>query len=174
METAALLKMSLFLQTGLALAVLVVILFRGANKVYPQLPLLLGAQCVSVVVSLATLYFREDLGISLNASYWALYVSSWVCGGLAFLLRILLVYAVFAEAMRPMSGLHQAGKMVFRWVGVVSGLVALALVAGPGVFSSISGLTTVFSRLQQGVSVLTLCLLVFRLLRVTSAWPHVP
>jgi hypothetical protein len=60
-----------------------------------------------------------------------------------------------------MSGLHSAGKMVFRWVAVVSGLVACALVAGPDTFTSRSGFAAVISHLQQGASVLTLCLLVF-------------
>ena len=115
----------------------------------------------SISVTLGLLFFRKALHISIDVAYPLYFAANWIAGGFAFVIRILIVYAVFAEAMRPLSGLHQAGKIIFRWVGVVSALVAFALVAGPGVFSSVGALTNVFSRLQQGVSVLTLCLLVF-------------
>ncbi len=161
MNTEDLLEASLFLQVALTLVVLATLLLRKAHRVFPQLPMLLGVQAVSIVVSLATMYFRQRLGISIDVSYNSLYLSTWICGAFALFLRILIVYAVFTEAMRPLAGLHQAGKLVFRWVGVVSALVSCALVAGPGVFSSVSALGSVFARLQQGVSVLTLCLLVF-------------
>ncbi len=161
MNTERLLEISLFLQVGLSVFVLSAILMRKAHRIFPQLALLVGVQTCSVVVALAIMYFRQRLNISLMAAYTAFYWSSWASSILVFVLRLLNVYAVFAEAMRPMAGLHKAGKLIFRWVGLVSALVALALVAGPGVFSSREALVNVFSRLQQGVSVLTLCLLVF-------------
>ncbi len=161
MRTEDLLEASLFLQAALAVGVLVTLLLRKAHRVFPQLPMLLGVQAVAVGVSVSIMYFRQRLGLTLDVAYNSLYLSTWICSGLTLLLRILIVYAVFSEAMRPLAGLHKAGKLVFRWVGVVSALVAFALVAGPGVFSSVSALESVFSRLQQGVSVLTLCLLVF-------------
>ncbi len=161
MSTESLLEASMFLQLVMTCFVLGFILFRKAHRIFPQLAFLLGIQGCALTLSIAIMWFRRSLHMSIEGAYETLYLSSWAAGGIVFLFRISIVYAVFAEAMRPMAGLHQAGKIIFRWVGVVSSLVAFALVAGPGVFSSREALADVLSHLQQGVSVLTLCLLVF-------------
>ena len=161
MSTRDLLRLSLFLQTGMTVWVLLTFVLRKAHRIYPHLGLLLGAEALAVSVTLALLFFRKALHLGLDFAYLAYFWTTWLSCGTFLVLRILIVYSVFTEAMRPMSGLHQAGKIVFRWVGVVSALVALALVAGPGVFSSVESWLSILSRLQQGVSVLTLCLLVF-------------
>lgn len=161
MAIKALLEAALFLQIGMGLTVLGVILFRGANEIFPQLAWLLGANALENGISLAIMFFRKRLHLSMDVAYPVLFYSTWIFSAVSCLLRILIIYSVFAEAMRPMSGLHQAGKIVFRWVAVVSGLVAFALVAGPGVFTSLNAFGQVFGHLQQGVCVLTLCILVF-------------
>ena len=161
MSTKELLEASLFLQIGLNVGVFSAIAYRKGHRVFPQLSLMLLVEFCSVSVTLALLFFRKPLHVSFDRAYAGYFWTAWISCGLSLIFRILAVYAVFAEAMRPLSGLHEAGKMIFRWVGLVSALVAFALLAGPGVFSSLGALTTVFSRLQQGVSVLTLCLLVF-------------
>ena len=161
MNTKALLEVSLFLQIGISVAVLVTIILRRAYRVFPQLTMLLAVMAVESCVSLMLLFFRKALHLSIGVAYPMLFYSTWICGAFSCLVRIVVIYSVFAEAMRPLSGLHQAGKIIFRWVAVVSGLVAFALVAGPGVFSSFVAFGEVFGHLQQGVSVLTICLLVF-------------
>lgn len=161
MNTKALLEASLFLQIGIGVTVLATIILRRAYRVFPQLTVLLGVMALEGCVSLLLLFFRKYLHLSIGVAYPVLFYSTWIFGAVSCLLRILIIYSVFAEAMRPLSGLHQAGKLIFRWVAVVSGLVAFALVAGPGVFSSLAAFGEVFGHLQQGVSVLTICLLVF-------------
>ena len=161
MSTKDFLEASLYLQAGLGLLTLSVMCVRRAFRIFPYLVMLLSVETLSVVAQIAFLFYRRDLHLSKDQDYVALFFTNWIAGGISLLLRLTIVYGVFSEAMRPLSGLHQAGKIIFRWVAVVSALVALALLAGPGVFSSIDALTNVFSRLQQGVSVLTLCLLVF-------------
>ena len=161
MNTKELLEAAYFFQAGLGLLILLIMRARRSLKVFPHLGWLLAVETFAVVANIAFLFFRRDLHLSRDQDYWALFLVTYIAHGLALVLRVLIVYSVFAEAMRPLAGLHQAGKMIFRWVGVVSFLVASALVAGPGVFSSVEALTNTFSRLQQGVSVLTLCLLVF-------------
>ncbi len=161
MNTKALFEASLILQVGMDAAVLGVILLRKAYRVFPQLAFLLALQMAGNSVQLSLLFFRRALHLSIDVAYPALFYSIWIVTALSCLLRILIVYSVFAEAMRPMVGLHKAGKIIFRWVAVVSALVASALVAGPGVFSSLDRFGQVFGQVQQGVSVLTLCILVF-------------
>ena len=161
MTQMTLLKMSLFLQLTFSIAVLVTMMARKVYRTFPQLAILLSVETLQVVMSLSLLFFRKDLHLSKGVAYPVLFYSTWIASAVACLLRMLIVYAVFAEAMRPMAGLHHAGKIVFRWVAVVSALVAIALVAGPGVFSSLAAFGETFGHLQQGVSVLTICLLVF-------------
>lgn len=161
MTTKALLEIALFVEGSLCLTVLLVMLLRRALTSFPQLGLYLAVQTLMVSISVSLLYFRRALHLDVPHAYLAYFLTYWIYSALTFVLHVAVVYAVFAEAMRPMSGLHSAGKIVFRWVAVVSGLVACALVAGPGTFSSREGFAFVVSHLQQGVSVLTLCLLVF-------------
>ena len=161
MNIKELLEGAYLLQAGLGLAVLLILQLRKAFNIFPQLRMLLVIETVSMSLQIAFLFHRHNLHITKEQDYLALFLTNWITGGLALAMRILIVYGVFSEAMRPLSGLHAVGKIIFRWVGVVSGLVALALVAGPGVFTSRDALIEVFGRLQQGVSVLTICLLVF-------------
>ena len=161
MDVKALLQAALLLQVGMSVVVLGTMWFRRASRIFPYLACFLLVQAVACSITVGLLYHRVALHLSRDAAYSALYYSIWVSGALLCLLRILIIYSVFTEAMRPMTGLHKAGKIIFRWVGVVSALVAFAMVAGPGVFSNMAALEDVFSRLQQGVSVLTICLLVF-------------
>ena len=106
------------------------------------------------------MFFRKLTHLDVDQAYSALFLTYWISSVVEFVLRIFIVYSVFAEAMRPFSGLHRAGKIVFIWAAAVSGLVALSLVMGPQVLSSKEALEEMLGRLQQGLSVLTLCLLV--------------
>jgi hypothetical protein len=78
---------------------------------------------------------------------------------------IAVIYTVFRLAMRPLVGLHNIGKVVFRWVAGVSLLLSLAFAVGPHLV--LSGSTAaaryanISGQLEQGISVLILCLLLF-------------
>ncbi len=161
MSTKELLGISLFVQVLMSVGVMAAIIWRKAYRIFPPLVYLLAVDAGTVSVTLALLYFRKALHLSLDSAYTMYFWVNWATTGFDLVLRVMTVYAIFAEAIRPMQGLHKVGKVIFRWVGLASILVALAMVAGPGVFSSLQGLATIFSHLQQGVSVLTLCLLVF-------------
>src|SRR5579875_1544518 len=137
MSTMGLLETALFTQCAMDVAVLSVMVVRGNTKVFPHLGWLLATDGLASFTSLLFLYFRPLLHLDVTHAYIAYFFSSWALNGILLVLRVLAVYSVFAEAMRPMAGLHKAGKIIFRWVGVVSALVAFALLAGPGVFTSV-------------------------------------
>lgn len=160
MNTKVLLEGSLFVQSGMCCAVLATMLYRRAFRVFPQLGIYLLVQALSVVASIVLMYFRRLTHLDQEVAYNLLFGTYWVSSILEFILRVLIVYSVFAEAMRPFAGLHRAGKIVFIWAATVSALVALALLAGPQVLSSADAIEEMLGRLQQGLSVLTLCLLV--------------
>lgn len=124
--------------------------------------ILLRALTGAIVIPL--LFFRKDLGISLPVAFGTYFYTSWVSGFLAALLLIGIIYHAYREAMRPLQGLQRIGKIIFRWVAVVSIAVSVAIAAGPhasggpGILAKIGGMV---SQIQQGVFVLTLCLLLF-------------
>jgi hypothetical protein len=70
--------------------------------------------------------------------------------------------------MRPLQGLQQIGKVIFRWVAAVAIAVSLAIAIAPYLSaSSVTGTTataeiaSITGQIQQGTNVLSLCLLLF-------------
>jgi hypothetical protein len=129
-------------------------------KKFFALTAFLFVMTVGVTISVATLFFRAQLGISKLLDYNIYATSNWICMTIEYALMLMIIYGVFRQAMKPLEGLHRAGKIVFRWVSGVS----VALVFGMSLGSH--GATDTFvktltGQIQQGVSVLTLCLLLF-------------
>lgn len=124
---------------------------------------LIVLRALSGTILIPLLFFRKDLGISLPAAYSTFYYTSWISGIVQALLLIGIIYHAYREAMRPLQGLQRIGKIIFRWVAVVSIAVSVAIAAGPHLAAtgSIARLGTMISQIQQGVFVLTLCLLLF-------------
>lgn len=116
-------------------------------------------------INTAILFYRHQLGLSIDLAYNILFYSHWSLFACQAVLQVLIIYSVFREAMKPLQGLQELGKVIFRWVAGVSVIVSLAFAAGPHAvnssFSITSILATVITQIQQGVSVLTLCLLLF-------------
>lgn len=161
MTTRDWLEIALVLQCILGVAALALMKRRNALNVFPYLGWTVLSDLVCSSIAVVVMYFRHVIHLDARHGYFIWFVSGWLLSIVQIVLRILVVYGVFTEAMRPLAGLHQAGKIIFRWVGLVSLLVSLALLAGPGAFSGFEAFLTILSRFQQGVSVLTLCLLVF-------------
>ena len=165
MSAEFVLKYASILHIVISAAVLVALCSRRALQDFPALSVLLLTNIVSEGASLAALFFRRACHLPIATAYHLLYWSGWVADLLSFILVILVIYGVFAEAMRPFPGLQRVGRIVFRWVGAASFAVAIALAAGPQVFvknaSAWSVIQELVSRLLQGVNVLILCLLIF-------------
>lgn len=111
-------------------------------------------------ISIATLFFREELGISKLLDYNIFFYTRWTSFFLLSALVIMIIYGVFQHAMKPFEGLHRAGKLIFRWIFAVSLVVSLGIAIAPHIakgfyFLNLSG------QLQQATSILTLCLLLF-------------
>ncbi len=110
--------------------------------------------------SIPILFFRRNLGISKVLAYEVYFYSHLVISFIEFALLLLVIYSVFRQAMKPLEGLHRAGKIVFRWVGGVSLALSVVLALGPHTPGSYT-MATFSSQIQQGISVLILCLLLF-------------
>ena len=147
-------------------AVLTVVAVMVLRRAYDRFPALLFYLVNTAIGGAATAWFffgikshPTDLEIHVYlTSFWGVQVISLV-------LDVLIIYGIFKEAMRPFPGLQRLGQIVFRWIGVVSLLVAIALITGPDLFAHrVSFAAMLFEtcgRLQQGISVLILCLMIF-------------
>jgi len=124
---------------------------------------LISLRALSGSILIPLLFFRKDLGISLPIAYNTYFVTAWISGIAQTLLLIGIIYHVYREAMRPLQGLQRIGNIIFRWVAVVSIAVSIAIAAGPhNRGASLAGLAAAIApQMQQGVFVLTLCLLLF-------------
>ncbi len=138
---------------------------RKVIRTFPALAGLLALLLAHSLIRTCILFYRSTLHIPKSAAYSVLFTSDTCIFFLELCFLVLIIYGVFSEAMRPFPGLQRIGQLVFRWVGAVALLVALALSAGPQLF--VRGMTLkVFytelaPRFQQGISVLILCLLIF-------------
>ena len=160
MTETLLLKYSLILQLTIAVCTVIVMLRRKLISKFKSLAAFLVVSIVGAGVSIATLFFRTALGIAPRLDYNIYAVTAWVASVLEYGLLLFVIYSVFNQAMRPLQGLHRAGRIVFRWVYGVSLALVLGMAIGPHL-SNGSYISTVTGQVQQGVSVLMLCLLLF-------------
>lgn len=149
----------------MSILVLLVMWRKRALSEFPILGVYLGVQSVSIGITTPLLFFRKDLHIPLPIAY-AVYVDVyWISYAVQALLLVLIIRSVFSIAMRPLEGLHEIGKIIFRWVTAVSCVLSVCVVSASffttGGKLDASAVTTLASQIQQGVSILTLCLLLF-------------
>ena len=137
-----------------------VLTFRRAYKTYPTLFGYATVCMLHASVTLAILFHRQALGISKQSAYRFYFDTSWAARALETMLVLLTVYSIYKMLMEPLDGLHRAGRVVFHWVAGVSLVLAALLVFGPH-FSGINSFQTLCGQAQEGVSMLTLCLLAF-------------
>jgi hypothetical protein len=145
-----------------------ILLLMARKRLFREFPLLVSLLCVQALdtgISLCILFYRKALGIEFHHAYRIYVYSHWVTFACESFLQVMLIYSVFSLAMKPLQGLHNIGKIIFRWVAGVSIAVSLAIAAGPLASSNGYSLTTAYAhitmQIQQGISVLTLCLLLF-------------
>ncbi len=148
----------------LCLAVLALAFYRHQAREFRAFVVLLGVRAVSMSIMIPLLFFRQATGLSLLTAYHIYFFTYWSSAVVEGVLLVVVIYSVYNKAMRPLKGLQRIGRIIFRWVAVVSVAVSLAIVVGPHL---IAGNTkdmiwaTMISQIQQGTSVLTLCLLLF-------------
>jgi hypothetical protein len=158
--TETLLKFAMFAESFAATATLLVMWRKRLLKRFYALSGFLAVLVLSTVVAIATLFFRQEFGIERHLDYNIYFYSRWIAFFILSALMLVIIYSVFRHAMKPLEGLHRAGKVIFRWIFAASLLVSVAIAITPhGVggfyFLKLAG------QLQQATSILTLCLLIF-------------
>jgi hypothetical protein len=144
--------------TGLVL--LALMKYKAKHRDFPALTMFLTAFVLDTAIAIPLLFFRKDLGISVVRCYEIYFYSNWIFFTIEYVLLLLIIYSVFSKAMKPLEGLHHVGKVIFRWIAGVSLALSVAVVAGPHL-SGGYGLATLAGQIQEGTSILMLCLLLF-------------
>ncbi len=121
----------------------------------------LGVFAIECVLSIGIMFFRKYTGLEKVPAWHLLWLSRWISLLIEYALLLIVIYGAFRSAMKPLRGLHRAGKMIFRWVAVVSVTLSLAMAFSPRVEDGVARIGIVAGRLQQGTSVLLLCMLIF-------------
>ena len=106
------------------------------------------------------LFFRTRLGIAPIPAYRIYFYGYWFFTLAEHGLLLCVIYQVFREAMTPFKGLQRVGTFIFKWAVVASMLLGIAAALAPGGISK-ARLYAVTGQFEQGISILTICLLVF-------------
>jgi hypothetical protein len=160
MNTKLFLEYSLFAVCTLSMVALGLMWRRRVLREFASLAALLSVFSVETCISVLTLYFRKDIGLSKVGAYNIYVYSHWACFFVEYALLLLVIYSVFRKAMKPLEGLHRAGKIIFRWVCGVSLALSFAMAVGPHIKGA-NQIGTITAQVQQGTSILILCLLLF-------------
>jgi hypothetical protein len=143
---------------------IVLMAYKRLAKEFVALTAITVVLLIRSVVGTALLFHRKDIGLPLATAYQAYFSTYWMCAVLSSVFQVLVIYSVFSAAMRPLEGLHQIGKVIFRWAAAVSSIIAMVVAVGSrGVLSTTSNTAFVgmVHQVNQAIGVLTLCLLVF-------------
>ena len=165
MTTELLLKYSDIVFVSLCVGMLGLMARKRLISQFPLLVALLCVHAADATITTAILFYRQSLGMQLPTAYKIYVYSHWVTFICEEVLQVLVIYSVFSLAMKPLQGLHNIGKIIFRWVAGVSIAVSVGIAAGPLSATSGNRVTAAYAHLttqtQQGIGVLTLCLLLF-------------
>lgn len=165
MSVRDLLEYSQFALLLIAFGTLVLMWRKRVVNQFSALGVFLAVVVLDQVVSIPLMFFRKYTGLGQIQNYAIYFYWHWVLAAVQTALMIAVIYNIFNLAMRPLPGLHRLGRIVFRWVSVVSVLFAVVITMGPRLADSGAVIIVVFSiaiqRIQEGLSVLILCLLLF-------------
>jgi hypothetical protein len=141
-------------------ALIALMLQKRVTKTYGFLVALLAVRGIMALASVLLLFHRRELGVEVHSAYRFYFYSYWTSALVQMSLQALVIYGVYRIALKPLDGLKRIGSIVFRWAGSVAAVLALVVALGPHAQGA-NYFATLMSQMQQGVSVLTVCLLLF-------------
>jgi hypothetical protein len=148
----------------LSASVLAVMAYRRLLRTFPFLGAYLALQVIDLGISTPLLFFRKQLHLSTVRAYDVYLWWYWPSYALQAILLVLIIQHVFSIAMKPLEGLHQLGKIIFRWIVAVSVVLSACEASGSAMswgHSVNQAAAVIASQVQEGICVLTLCLLLF-------------
>jgi hypothetical protein len=135
----------------------------------------LPAMATYLVVRLVSLAYLEvvynfggAIATTQSLRYKAYFYGFWITYIAITVSIFFVVQEVFKRVMEPVPGLRRLGLMAFRWVSVVSIVVAVGAVALPNAMMTHNKIGPVCLQMMRCVSVMELCLLAFLALSIHS------
>ena len=160
MNTKVFLEYAIVADFFIGASILALMMRKRLLREFAFLSAFLAVNCFDTGSSIPLLFFRKQLAISQVLDYEIYFYSHWAVFFVEYTLLLLVIYSVFRQAMKPLEGLHRAGKIIFRWIGGVSLALSIVMAMGPHVAGQFY-ISTLAGQMQQGISILTLCLLLF-------------
>jgi hypothetical protein len=168
MAAELLLRDASIVEGVLSLAALTLLVGKGLVRQFSCLTALLSVQALSIAIMVPLLFFRRLTGLDINTAYTLYFYSMWLSSVAQAGLLVACIYQLYRDAMRPLQGLQQIGKVIFRWVAAVAIIVSAAIALAPyATASSVTSTTRtmefvgITGQIQQATNVLSLCLLLF-------------
>lgn len=168
MDAELLLRNAVIVEGILSLAAVLLLMSKGLVRQFSCLTALLILQSLTIAITVPLLFFRKLTGLDISTAYALYFYTTWFFSIAQSALVVACIYQVYRDAMRPLQGLQQIGKVIFRWVAAVAVAVSLAIAIAPYLSaSSVTGTTATMEivniggEIQQSTNVLSLCLLLF-------------
>jgi hypothetical protein len=159
MNAKMLLEYSSITELIVCLSMFVLLWRKGALREFRWIAAMLAVHATYEAVTVPFMFFRRATGVNVYLAYNVIFYAYWINFVLESVLSVLVVYAIYKVAMKPLKGLSHVGTLIFKWVSMVSILLAVSIVVVP--HTSADTLQIVTQRLQQGLNVVMLCLLLF-------------
>lgn len=143
----------------------------GSARRLPAMATYVVVRLVSFA-ALASLLYAGDRSTYFCHTGWytAYFYGYWLAYVAAAVAIFFVIQEVFKRVMEPVPGLRRLGLLAFRWISVVSIIVAVGAVALPGtmVKGDASPIGPICIQMMRCVSVLELCLMAFLALSIHS------
>jgi hypothetical protein len=94
----------------------------------------------------------------------AYFYLSWTTTGISAALGFLVIREIFIDVFRPFPALRDFGSILFRWAGMVMGLVAIILIAAGSYADHSQQVVQLVLAMERGVRVMQCGLILFLLL----------
>jgi hypothetical protein len=155
------------------LVVAVILFFKsGSARRMPALATYLVFRLVSLVYFEVVYNFGGGIQDTTSVRYFAYFYGYWITYVATTVSIFFVVQEVFKRVMEPIPGLRRLGLMAFRWISVVSIVVAVGGVALPNALAThtdnANKIGPVCVQMMRCVSVMELCLLAFLALSIHS------
>lgn len=141
----------------------------GSWRRLPAMATYVVVRLVSVAYLAIVLYAWDRSSYFCHSGRYVAYFYGYWIGYVASAVAIyFVVQEIFKRAMEPVPGLRRLGLLAFRWISVVSIIVAVGAVALPGaiVKGDESPIGPICIQMMRCVSVLELCLMAFLALSI--------
>ncbi len=160
MGTKGLLEFGMITEVVLCVATLTILWRKRLTGRFSSVAALVAVWGCLIAISVSMLFFRQAIGLD-KATAYNIYKSAYLTSSVVTHgLMLFVVYQIFRQAMAPFEGLRRFGTVVFKWVCSLAVAVAVGIALVPRAGGS-GQLLLVEGQLEQGISILTICVLLF-------------